>query len=42
MFTLKLSSCANLQERTLNMAEKTNYLLFMINAFQVLTICITC
>lgn len=26
-----------LQDRELNMAEKTNYLLFMINAFQVLT-----
>jgi hypothetical protein len=41
MSVLKLS-CVNLQERALNMAEKTNYLLFMINAFQVLSICITC
>ena len=27
-----------MQERALNMAEKTNYLLFMINSFQVLNI----
>jgi len=27
-----------MQERALNMAEKTNYLLFMINSFQVLTL----
>jgi hypothetical protein len=38
MFVLKFSSYAIMQERALNMAEKTNYLLFMINSFQVLAI----
>jgi hypothetical protein len=38
MLILKFSSYAIMQERALNMAEKTNYLLFMINSFQVLTL----
>jgi hypothetical protein len=38
MLILKFSSYAIMQERALTMAEKTNYLLFMINSFQVLTI----